>query len=451
MRKNIKGFTLIEILSVIIIMGILVLIALPAVSRYVEDSRFEAYADTVKRVIDGAITKINDGDIKMHESSVTYYIPASCIQTENSLKSPFGEFTDAYVVVNYKGLKKGYDYYWVSRDTKGVGFKDPTKLEDIKEENIDEGIKKNSISTNIAVDGRTDVYVFNEDCSSGIKKTGCVKEGKNFDFTGTVQTYKLSCTGKYKLQVWGAEGGRGRNGNTGNSLAGTAGKGGYSEGIIDVTEEIKLYIYVGGKGGDAKDGAGGAAGYNGGGAGAANSGSRTGGGGGASDIRINTDSLYSRVIVAGGGGSTGWYESLSAGNGGGSYGTSGSTYGTCSYSGGYGGSSSGGSGSVRGTFGQGASSPNTDYNPGGAGGGGWYGGGAASSATSGNNCAGGGGSGYVYTSSTYSYCPSGCLLNSSYYLKQAETVSGGSIFESPTGEDERGHSGNGYVKITYIG
>ena len=50
---------------------------------------------------------------------------------------------------------------------------------------------------------------------------------------------------------------------------------------------------------------------------------------------------------------------------------------------------------------------------------------------------GGGGSGYVYTSSTASQYPSGCLLNSSYYLTNAST----------TGNSR---SGNGYSTITLV-
>lgn len=65
------------------------------------------------------------------------------------------------------------------------------------------------------------------------------------------------------------------------------------------------------------------------------------------------------------------------------------------------------------------------------GGGGWYGGG------SGDHGYGAGGSGYVYTASTFSQYPSGCLLNSSYYLTDAST----------TGNNR---SGNGQAKITLV-
>lgn len=82
----------------------------------------------------------------------------------------------------------------------------------------------------------------------------------------------------------------------------------------------------------------------------------------------------------------------------------------------------------------------------GGGGGGWYGGAAGGVEGAG----GGGGSGYVYTSSTYTSYPSGCKLNSSYYLTNAQTIAGNLSFPAPTGGSETGHSGNGYARITLV-
>lgn len=104
-----------------------------------------------------------------------------------------------------------------------------------------------------------------------------------------------------------------------------------------------------------------------------------------------------------------------------------------------------------GTFGQGGLGLSYSSGYAGAGGGGWYGGGGSYPNTSGDDDrGGGGGSGYVYTSSTASSYPSGCLLNSSYYLTNAITVTGNTAFTSPTGASETGHTGNGYVRITVI-
>lgn len=251
----------------------------------------------------------------------------------------------------------------------------------------------------------------------------------NFDYTGAVQSITLP-KGTYKLECWGAQGG---NGCTDNSY--TGGKGGYSIGTISLNTKIILYIYVGGRGVSSEASGSGAiraGGFNGGGSGRDWSSTNHGGSGGAgaTDIRINQDSFYARVIVAGGGGGA-----SDDGNGGSGGGVSGiSTVASA------GGTATSGSG-----FGQAAASSYTSGECGG-GGGGWYGGYGGGS----ENIPGGGGSGYVYISSTASNYPSGCLLNSSYYLSDAKTIAGNNSFISPTGSSETGHSGNGYCRITVI-
>ena len=250
----------------------------------------------------------------------------------------------------------------------------------------------------------------------------------NFVYTGAVQSITLP-KGTYKLECWGAQGG---DGCTGNSY--TGGAGGYSIGTITLSQRTNLYIYVGGRGVSSEASGSGAiraGGFNGGGSGrdwssTNNSGS---GGAGATDIRINQDSFYARVIVAGGGGGA-----SDDGNGGSGGGVSGIS--TCASAG----TATNGSG-----FGQAAASSYTSGECGG-GGGGWYGGYGGGS----ENIPGGGGSGYVYISSTASNYPSGCLLNSSYYLSDAKTIAGNNSFISPTGSSETGHFGNGYCRITVI-
>lgn len=287
----------------------------------------------------------------------------------------------------------------------------------------------------------------------------------NFDYTGAVQSVTLP-KGTYKLECWGAQGG---NSNQSNGTYGNGGKGGYSTGILNVSTNTTIYITVGGQGQNGALNTRTAGGFNGGGDGyGTNNSGVGGGGGGASDISLmhpvfsqssyfinkirDTNSLLSRIIVAGGGGSAGYDVSNNAANGGAGGGTTGqdglsnrvyhgtggkqTTFGT-------GGSSEESNRySVQAKFGCGASASNsTDVAPGG--GGGWYGGGLHCDSA-------GGGSGYVYTSSTASNYPSGCLLNSSYYLTDAKTIAGNNSFVSPTGSSETGHSGNGYCRITVI-
>lgn len=86
-----------------------------------------------------------------------------------------------------------------------------------------------------------------------------------------------------------------------------------------------------------------------------------------------------------------------------------------------------------------------------AGGGGWYGGcGAYPDGSGDDDRAGGGGSGYVYTSSTASNYPSGCLLNTAYYLTNAATIAGNTSFTDYSGSTTTGHSDNGACRITAL-
>lgn len=111
----------------------------------------------------------------------------------------------------------------------------------------------------------------------------------NFAYTGAKQIVTLP-PGRYKLECWGAQGGYRSNASYG-------GKGGYAQGELSLDIETILYVYAGGSGNMC----GTSGGFNGGG-----SRSTYPGGGGASDIRIGADSLYARVIVAGGGSGFVW-------------------------------------------------------------------------------------------------------------------------------------------------
>lgn len=259
----------------------------------------------------------------------------------------------------------------------------------------------------------------------------------NFSYTGGVQTFDTkNCPGVYKLEVWGARGG----GSYQISELGSAGLGGYSVGEINLEASKTLYVQVGGDGSYCANSACTAAGgYNGGGYGIKTNSTNidpAAGGGGATDIRIGQNSLYARVIVAGGGGGGGMDGEAGAA-GGGTNGVNMTTRSgasatqTTGYAFGYGADATIANGTSSGYGGPGA-------------GGGWYGGQISS------YFAGGGGSGYIYTASTASNYPSGCLLNSSHYLSSAQTKAGNESFKSPSGTNETGHNDKGYARITLV-
>ena len=274
------------------------------------------------------------------------------------------------------------------------------------------------------------LFSFTKTSSNVIEgKVGKINYTTNFEYTGECTTYIAKSDGYYNLEVWGAQGG-----NYNTTYVG--GLGGYSKGIVHLTKGTTLYVCVGGQPQTVttkKTAVPG--GFNGGGNGFNRDYNSTytygQAGGGATDIRIGQNNLYARVIVAGGG--SGSNNRTSGYAGGGLSGVTGQS--------GYAGTqTSAGSG---GSFGQGgsATTSGSNYRYGASGGGGgFYGGGAIASYSDSTNYDkySGGGSGYVYTSTTVSSYPSGCLLNSTYYLTAASTT-------------EAINTGNGKATITYMG
>lgn len=265
-------------------------------------------------------------------------------------------------------------------------------------------------------------------------------ETTRYPYTGQSQTVTLD-PGLYRLRCWGAQGGSYNNTYQG-------GAGGYSEGVIRLEEPTTLYLYAGGQSSTFTSSTVSNAGFNGAGKGDYTYYNSTytyaQGGGGGTDIRIGSDSLYARVIVAGGGaGASNSYNALTTRYGGGLEGGAyDSTYQATQTSGNAFG------------IGQNGYSANTYKYTSAGSGGGWYGGKSEQSQSDSNNYSSytSGGSGYVYTEETASNYPSGCLLNSGYYLLEAQTIAGNMSIPDPNNlsQTTTGRLGNGYITISKV-
>lgn len=276
---------------------------------------------------------------------------------------------------------------------------------------------------------------------AGIKIYRALNEGETpqphdkiiIPYTGTKQTFELT-KGTYKLKCWG---GGNAHFNTGEGNE-NINKPGYSEGVLNLKQDARLYAYVGSSAAIAglattsenKDLiSNGTVIFN---ATSPNYSGRANGvttGGGSTDIRIGTDSLYARAIVAGGsGGGDADTHGRGPGHGGGLE-AGPATYietGTSPQPATQTNSPTGGSSTVNGGFGYAGpgTRPSSSAKYGGSGGNGWFGSsGVANSSSNEKITAAPGGSGYILTE--YSYKPSGYLLGEEYYLSSAYTETGG--------------------------
>ena len=258
---------------------------------------------------------------------------------------------------------------------------------------------------------------------------------KEYPYNNEEKPYEVDLfPGKYYIECVGAGGG----------WSSTSGFGAKVSGYVKISKIMKAFLYVGGKGEEAKKSRmkakGGFNGGGSGGAGATDGHYGGGAGGGATDLRLikgfswnETESLKSRVIVAAGGAGASFQ---TAGNGGTLEGSSSSgSSNVCSLSKNIfkGGSQSDGYAFGYGMDGADGVEGGCGCEGNGGGGGGWYGGFASNKTGTNSNASGGGGSSYISGLI-------GCLLNNEFVFTQTY-MEDGSVTKN---------KGNGYALIARI-
>ena len=295
-------------------------------------------------------------------------------------------------------------------------------------------------------DNRLAVVLGDELCVSGTTY--------NFDYTGNIQEFTPKCSGAYKLETWGAQGG-----NTNNN--GIGGYGGYGVGVTDLQKNTPIYITVGGQGKKAEAQAkvyyGG---YNGGGPAqylsGADCGNYVGSGGGATHIAkvtgtlLNLESNVNDILIVSGGGGGANYTNT-GGHGGGFKGNDGigdsgyATGGTQTAGGidrnGWNAMFGGGSGA---NYAVGSIEDGTFF-CGSGGGGGYYGGGRGFFNASTSS---GGGSGYI-GNALLTNKKMVCYNCATSTATNTYTVSNTCVNATATSDCSK--TGNGYARITYLG
>ena len=427
--KNKKGFTLIEVLAVIIILAIILVIIAPKINEY--------YKDSVKR---------------------------KNLQSAYGVRNALNQY-----YASYTGTFRGYTCEF------------PDNCSEIK---LDGTVPIDGI-VSITADGiisgfvRYDNNVFILDDEGVTASEYTTVPGDFFDFSYSTtgeQTFLIPATGYYKLEVWGAQGG-----SYNSSYRG--GYGGYSSGVVNLVAGNTLYVNVGGNGVSGITGSL-AGGYNGGGngyGGPCGSDRYGASGGGATHIAFSTGTLASFdgnndgvgssteirniIIVAGGGGGSHYmYAAYGSGASGGGY--VGNTAAWTNVSHNYYVQPTGGTQNSGGSigysystrtityakFGQGQNFQGGECSEGSGGGGGFYGGGAGSFTP------GAGGSGYIGNSNLVDgvmYCY-GCAESNVDRIKTINSNGSNKDAGCPNGYSADAVSncakaGPGHARVTYLG
>ena len=207
MRRNERGFTLVELLAVIVILGLLMAIAIPSVTKYITQSRKKTLISSIDSYVTAVTTAVNDNEFgAMSKEDTIYYVPVSnnesnsCVSLEKGGSDPFGNWKEAYVVVSYDSDKYSYDYYFTFYDDAGYGMSlteiskidansniitnpSPVNSSNITTQKNDRAtyvkvLKSSSCKVDTAVDGGSDV---SNDDGQGENKITSGGDGKTYN------------------------------------------------------------------------------------------------------------------------------------------------------------------------------------------------------------------------------------------------------------------------------
>ena len=102
MRLNKKGFTLVELLAVIVILGILLIVAIPATTTIIDNSRKDSFVSSGKMYI-SAMQNLVAAEM---DTDVDYCATVGHLAESGNTKNPWGSGNVEGIVVYSQSTKK---------------------------------------------------------------------------------------------------------------------------------------------------------------------------------------------------------------------------------------------------------------------------------------------------------------------------------------------------------
>lgn len=169
---NKKGFTLIEVIAVVVILGLLMIIAIPAVTQYINSSDESVYVNNVSSFLQEAKLLYQEKEFGPQiEVGDIMVVPISILDLEkgNTTNSPFGTYSKKQSYILIKRTAKSYDYYATVVDSTNRGLSE---------------VKEDELNNNVI--GKVNVTVIPDfenlyDCNS---ESYIIDRNANFSFKG---------------------------------------------------------------------------------------------------------------------------------------------------------------------------------------------------------------------------------------------------------------------------
>lgn len=105
-----KGFTLIEVLAVVTIIGLIFVIVIPKIINSLNNKKEDIDSTTNSMIINAAKMYVDDHNTKFDKiNGSTYCLPLTTLTKEKYLESPIKNVTDDKDITNIKSVKISYD------------------------------------------------------------------------------------------------------------------------------------------------------------------------------------------------------------------------------------------------------------------------------------------------------------------------------------------------------